>query len=505
MTQKYGDEKVIAPGTVIISAGAEVSDIRKIVSPVLVNDKNSYIYYIDFSFDTMKLGGSAFAQALNKLGDEVPTVKDSEYFADAFNAVQEAIEKNLILAGHDISAGGMITALLEMCFANVEGGLQVNLDKLSETDIVKILFAENPGILVQVKDKKAFEKLMEEAGVGFAVIAKPTDERHILVDKDGVEYHFGIDYMRDVWYESSYKLDVKQSGSVCAGNRFENYKMQPLEVKYNKNFTGKLSSYGLSADRKTPSGIKAAVIREKGTQCERETAYALYLAGFDVKDVHMTDLASGRETLEDVNFIVFCGGFSNSDVLGSAKGWAGGFFYNEKAKKALENFYARPDTMSMGICNGCQLMAELGLVYPEHEKKHKMLHNDSHKFESNFVTLEIPKNNSIMFGSLSGSKIGVWVAHGEGKFSFPYEEKEYHIVAKYNYDGYPANPNGSPWSVAGVCSKDGRHLAMMPHPERALFPWQCGYYPNDRKNNDEVTPWIEGFVNAYKWIEGNKK
>ena len=231
----------------------------------------------------------------------------------------------------------------------------------------------------------------------------------------------------------------------------------------------------------------------------------MYLAGFDVKDVHMTDLASGRETLEDVNFIVFCGGFSNSDVLGSAKGWAGGFFYNEKAKKALENFYARPDTMSMGICNGCQLMAELGLVYPEHEQKHKMLHNDSHKFESNFVTLEIPKNDSIMFGSLSGSKIGVWVAHGEGKFSFPYEEKEYHIVAKYNYEGYPANPNGSPWSVAGVCSKDGRHLAMMPHPERAIFPWQCGYYPNDRKHNDEVTPWIEGFVNARKWIEENKK
>lgn len=213
----------------------------------------------------------------------------------------------------------MITALLEMCFANVEGGLEVNLDKLSEQDIVKILFAENPGILVQVKDKKAFEKLMEEAGVGFAIIAKPTSERHILVSKEGVQYHFGIDYMRDVWYESSYKLDIKQSGSVCAGNRFENYKMQPLEFKYPKSFTGKLSSYGLTADRKGKSGIRAAVIREKGCQCERETSYALYLAGFDVKDVHMTDLASGRETLEDVNMIVFCGGFSNSDVLGSAK------------------------------------------------------------------------------------------------------------------------------------------------------------------------------------------
>ena len=503
MTQKYGDEKVLSPGTVIISAGGEVSNVKKIVSPVLVHDKNTYLYYIDFSFDSLKLGGSALAQTLNKLGNEVPTVTDAEYFRDTFNSVQELIEKGLILAGHDISAGGMITALLEMCFANVEGGLEVNLDGISENDIVKILFSENPGILIQVKDKKEVEKLLEENGVGFARIAKPTDERHILVSKEGIQYHFGIDYMRDVWYESSYKLDVKQSGATCAGNRFENYKMQPIQYKFNKNFTGKLSSFEISADRRTPSGIKAAIIREKGTNGEREMAYALYLAGFDVKDVHMTDLASGRETLEDISFVVFCGGFSNSDVLGSAKGWAGGFLYNEKAKKALDNFYARKDTMSLGICNGCQLMAELELLYPEHAIKHKMVHNDSHKFESGFVGLEIPKNNSIMLGSLSGTKLGVWVAHGEGKFSFPYDEKEYNVIAKYNYDGYPANPNGSPYSVAGVCSKDGRHLAMMPHPERAIFPWQCGYYPNDRKSNDQVTPWMEAFVNARKCIESH--
>ncbi|MDH6311458.1 phosphoribosylformylglycinamidine synthase [Parabacteroides sp. PFB2-10] len=500
MTQKYGQEKVISPGTVIISAAGEVSDVKKIVSPVLAKENNTTVYYIDFSFDTLKLGGSAFAQVLNRIGDEVPTVKDSEYFADAFNAVQEAIENGLILAGHDISAGGMITALLEMCFANVEGGLEVDLNRVAEEDLMKILFAENPGILVQVKDKKAFEQLMSERGVGFAAIAKPTAERHILVAKNGVEYHFGIDYMRDVWYQSSYQLDRKQSGSLCAGNRFENYKMQPLEFKYNKHFTGRLADLGLSADRKERSGVKAAVIREKGSQCERETAYALYLAGFDVKDVHMTDLASGRETLEDVNMIIFVGGFSNSDVLGSAKGWAGGFLYNERAKKAIDNYYARKDTLSMGICNGCQLMAELEVLYPEHEVKHKMVFNDSHKFESNFVTLEIPKNNSVMFGSLSGSKIGAWVAHGEGKFAFPYEEKQYNVVAKYNYEGYPANPNGSPWSVAGVASADGRHLSIMPHPERAVFPWQCGYYPADRQA-DEVTPWMEAFVNARKWIE----
>ncbi|MGL5547967.1 MAG: phosphoribosylformylglycinamidine synthase, partial [Tannerellaceae bacterium] len=504
MTQKYGDDKVYSPGTVIISAAGEVSDVKKIVSPVLVNDASTALYYIDFSFDALKLGGSAFAQSLNKIGDDVPTVTDYEYFRDTFNTVQQLIEDGYILAGHDISAGGMITAMLEMCFANVEGGLEVNLDKLGEEDIIKILFAENPGILVQVKDKKAVEKILEENGIGFARIAKPTSERHVLVSKNGAEYQFGIDYMRDVWYSSSYKLDIKQSGSVCAGDRFENYKVQPIEYKFNKDFKGTLASFGISADRRENSGVKAAIIREKGTNGEREMAYAMYLAGFDVKDVHMTDLATGRETLEDVNLIVFCGGFSNSDVLGSAKGWAGGFLFNPKAKEALDKFYARPDTLSLGICNGCQLMAELELLYPEHEVKHKMVHNNSHKFESNFVSLEIPKNHSIMLGSLSGTKLGVWVAHGEGKFNLPYEEKEYHVIAKYAYDGYPANPNGSPHAIAGLCSKDGRHLAMMPHPERAIFPWQCGFYPNDRRNNDEVTPWIEAFVNARKWVESQK-
>jgi len=233
-------------------------------------------------------------------------------------------------------------------------------------------------------------------------------------------------------------------------------------------------------------------------------AYSLYLAGFDVKDVHMTDLISGRETLDDINMIVYCGGFSNSDVLGSAKGWAGGFLWNEKAKAALDRFYNRPDTLSLGICNGCQLMVELGLLTPDHEQKPKMRHNDSHKFESQFIGLTIPENNSVMFGSLSGSKLGIWVAHGEGKFELPYAKERYNIVAQYTYDAYPANPNGSPYGIAGIASADGRHLAMMPHLERAIFPWQCGHYPADRKT-DEITPWIEAFVNARKWVEQHTK
>lgn len=504
MTQKYGDEKVYSPGTVIISAGAEVEDIRKIVSPVLVNKKGSYLYHIDFSFDSLKLGGSALALSLNRLGDEVPTVADPSYFADAFEAVQELIKSNLVLAGHDISAGGMLTALLEMCFPNTNGGLKVNLNAIAEESLVKILFSENPGVVIQVEDKNAVEKLLQDAGVGFAQIATLTDDRELVIEKAGKTVCLDIDKMRDLWFKSSYLLDRKQSGETCAKERFENYKKQPLQVKFNANFQGKLSQFGLSADRNGMSGIKAAIIREKGTNGEREMAYSLWLAGFDVKDVHMTDLTTGRETLEDVNMIVFCGGFSNSDVLGSAKGWAGGFRYSEKAKETLAKFYARKDTLSLGICNGCQLMAELELLYPEHELKHKMLHNNSHKFESSFVGLHIPENNSVMFGSLSGSKLGIWVAHGEGKFDFPYAEDAYNVIAKYEYEGYPANPNGSMYNVAGVCSKDGRHLAMMPHLERAIFPWQWAYYPEDRKANDEITPWLEAFVNARKWIENCK-
>ena len=515
LSQQYPNgEKIISPGTVIVSAGGEVSDIRKVVSPVVVNDKHTTLYHIDFSFDDLRLGGSAFAQSRGFVGSDVPTVKNPEYFRDAFNAVQELINKGLILAGHDISAGGLITCLLEMCFANTEGGLEISVDKFKHTDLVKILFAENPAIVVQVrnKDKKEFKEILDEAGIGYVKIGQPAEERHILVEHDGQTYQFGIDYLRDVWYETSYLLDTKQSFNGCARQRYENYKEQPLEYNIvhtvandgDKPFDGTFAQQGINANRREASGIRAAIIREKGTNGEREMAYALYLAGFDVKDVMMTDLVSGRETLDDVNMIVFCGGFSNSDVLGSAKGWAGAFLFNPKAKEALDRFYAREDTLSLGVCNGCQLMVELNLINPEHKERAHMLHNDSHKFESAFVGVTVPTNRSVMFGSLSGDKLGIWVAHGEGKFSLPLPEDDYNVVLKYSYDSYPGNPNGSDYSVAGICSADGRHLAMMPHLERAFYPWQCAYYPADRRT-EEVTPWIEAFVNARRWVEAHKK
>ncbi|WP_075601640.1 phosphoribosylformylglycinamidine synthase [Saccharicrinis aurantiacus] len=504
MTQKYKDgEQVISPGTVIISAAAEVSEVRQIVEPVLKKDVDTKLIYIDLSFDALKLGGSSFAQVVNKLGAEAPTVADNQYFLTGLETLQSLIKDDLILAGHDISAGGMVTAMLEMCFANKSHGLNIDLSAIEEQDLVKVLFAENPGVLIQVKDEAKVTALLTEKELAFQVIGSPVEARTLSITKSGETMSFDIDEMRDTWYKTSYLLDRKQSGEAQAKARFENYKQQPLQYKFNADFAGTLAAYGLEAKRNGMSGVKAAIIREKGVNGDREMAYSMYLAGFDVKDVHMTDLITGRETLEDVNFIVFVGGFSNSDVLGSAKGWAGAFLYNQKAKAALDAFYARPDTLSLGICNGCQLMVELGLVYPNHDVKPTMEHNDSHKFESNYVNMNIQDNNSVMLKTLAGNTLGVWIAHGEGKFNMPKAEAEYNIAGKYAYDAYPANPNGSDFSTAAIVSNDGRHLAMMPHLERAIFPWQCAHYPEDRKA-DEVTPWIEAFVNARKWVEANK-
>ena len=499
MTQKYGDQVVLSPGTVIISASGEVNDINKIIEPVIVNDPYTSLLYIDFSRDTLKLGGSSFGQIVNRLGDEVPTVKDPSYFAEAFNAIQNLINKGKILSGHDISAGGMITTLLEMCFSNSSGGITVNLSALEIADTVRLLFSQNPGIIIQVKDEDSVADILLEHGISYFSIGHPVNDRTLYINNQKESFTLNIDQLRDKWFTTSYLLDRKQCGDELALERFRNYAKHELNISY-EGFRGSLKSLGLSPDRRKKSGTSAAIIREKGVNGDREMAYALWLAGFDVKDVHMTDLISGRETLEEISMIVFVGGFSNSDVLGSAKGWAGAFRYNEKARMALDNFYSRTDTLSLGVCNGCQLMAELGLIYPDHKVMPKLLHNKSNKFDSGFVGVKITDNKSVMLGSMSGMELGIWVAHGEGRFSLPYPENKYKTVLKFSRHTYPANPNGSDFDIAGLCSDDGRHLVMMPHLERSFFPWQCGYYPAGRKR-DEVTPWIQAFVNARKWIE----
>lgn len=500
MAQKYPDgKKVLAPGSVIISAVGEVSNVSQVVTPNLKKSTSSQLIYIPFSNGQFDLGGSSFGQVINSLGGNTPDTTP-EIVVNAFNVVQQLIQDNLILAGHDVASGGLVTTLLEMTFPNKEGGANINFDGFKETDIIKILFAENPAVVLQVFDLERVSAVLKEHQTEYTLLGSATNTRNIKLSKDDWQLELSIDDMRDIWFKTSHLLDREQTKPELADKRFANFKEQPLAYQFPATYTGKFSDYGIDIKRRNASGIKAAIIREKGVNGDREMAYSLYLAGFDVKDVHMTDLVSGREDLSDVNMIVFVGGFSNSDVLGSAKGWAGSFIYNEKAKAALDNFYNREDTLSLGVCNGCQVMMELGLIYPELGDNHpRMHHNISGKFESAFVNVDVLKSNSVMFGSLADSRLGIWLAHGEGQFVLPGKPEDYNIPVKYSYEAFPGNPNGSSFATAAVASKDGRHVAIMPHLERSIFPWNWAH--NEAIKDHEVSPWIEPFVNAKNWIK----
>ena len=496
MKQKYPDGEVISPGTVIISAAGNCNEITKVVEPVLQVDGGN-IYYINISQDDFKLGGSSFNQTLNTIGNEAPDVKNTAFVKETFNTIQNLIQKDAITAGHDIASGGLITTLLEMCFADVNLGANFDISSLNEEDTIKVLFAENSGIVFQAD--ASVEAILSAQNIEFFTIGTANNSGIVSIKNKEDFISLEVSEMRDVWYKTSFLLDQKQTANNLAQERFDNYKKQPLTYQFPTNFSGKLPKNTNTSKTSRP---KAAIIREKGSNSEREMANAMYLAGFDVKDVHMTDLISGRETLEDIQFIGAVGGFSNSDVLGSAKGWAGAFLYNAKAKKALKNFFKREDTLSVGICNGAQLWMELDLINPEHKVHGKLIHNDSQKHESSFTSVKIQENNSIMLSSLAGTELGVWISHGEGKFNLPEEEKNYNIVAKYGYEGYPNNPNGSDYNTAMLCDPSGRHLVTMPHIERSIFQWNWANYPAGRK--DEVSPWINAFINAKKWIENKK-
>jgi len=494
MKQKYPNDEVIAPGTVIISAAGNCSNISNVVEPVLQRNGGN-IYYINLSQDSFKLGGSSFYQTQNKIGTETPTIKDAAFFKKAFNTLQDLIKERKIKAGHDIGSGGLITTLLEISFAEMGLGATYDLSVLGENDTVKTLFNENIGVVFQADAE--VEAIFKANGITIFKIGNVTEGDIVSISNFSDSFNFSITETRKTWFETSYLLDQKQTKNGKAKERFENFDKQALQFTFPAQFDGKLPVI--------PAGArpKAAIIREKGSNSEREMANAMFLAGFDVKDVHMTDLISGRENLEDIQFIGAVGGFSNSDVLGSAKGWAGAFLYNEKANSALKNFFKRKDTLSVGICNGCQLMMELELINPDHEVHGKMKHNDSNKHESGFTSVKIQKNNSVMLSTLEGATLGVWISHGEGKFNLPMPENAYNIVAKYGYEGYPANPNGSDYNTAMICDTTGRHLVMMPHIERSTFPWNWANYPDSRQK-DAVSPWLEAFVNARKWIDNKK-
>ena len=487
MKQKYSDKEVLAPGTVIISASAHCSDIKSVVRPMARLNKGK-LYYIPMSDQNCQLGGTAYAQLKNCVGNQAADVSDAALFKVNFDAIQELVKKREIYAGHDIGSGGLITTLLEMCFAENKIGLSIDLSSFDP----QIIYAENPAVVIQINAERA--QHLKSKGISIFEIGEVNESDIVKIQLGSNRFDFHIPTYRKHWMKTSYLMDNHQTVPAKAKERFESIEKTPLTFSFPSPFDGKLPNVN-QAQR-----IKAAIIREKGSNSEREMAYMMHLAGFEVKDIHMTDLMSGQEDLQDVQLIVAVGGFSNSDVLGSAKGWAGTFTYNALAKKAITDFFQRRDTLSLGVCNGCQLFVELGLLHPTHKEKPKMKHNDSGKFECVFSTIDIQSNNTVLFQGLSGTRLGIWSAHGEGRFTLSLEESNYQIVGKYSYDQYPANPNGSDYGTAILSSDNGRHVVMMPHLERSIFPWNWAHYPDDRKE-DIISPWVKAFVDANKWFQ----
>jgi phosphoribosylformylglycinamidine synthase len=501
MTMNYPDgSKVKAPGTVIITAVGETDDFRKRVTPELKPVKSKLIYVPLHGGTEYNLGGSSYAQTLAALGDRSPNVRSTKLFADTFGLVQTLLREKALLAGHDVSSGGLITTLAEMSIVGDVGcKLSLKTPKSSE-----MLFSEEPGVVIQVLDEKAEEILNRIKNINpGAEILGEVDSKEFKLETSEFTFTESVSKLRDVWFEPSFLLDSKQCGVEFATSRAKTISTRGLNYKFPANFSGSAGKDGIQLIRTEKSGIKAAVIRDKGTNGDRELAFALYSAGFDVVDVTMSDLVEGREDLSSVKLVGFPGGFSNSDVLGSGKGWAGSFRYNEKALNAITNFTKRPDTLLLGICNGCQLVAALELMYPEHDQKIKLKHNSSKKFESSFLSVKVEETPSIFLKPLIGSELGIWVAHGEGHFELPEGEAAYNIALKYSKSTYPENPNGSPFNAAGISSKDGRTLIMMPHLERSIFPWNWGYYPSER-NEDEISPWLLSFRAAFDWCKGQK-
>jgi phosphoribosylformylglycinamidine synthase len=518
-------EIVKSPGTLVMSAYCTVPDIRKVITPDIKKPGESRLIFIDLSDGKKRLGGSALAQCYGQIGDECPDVGNVEDLEQLFLAIRQMIDENLILSGHDVSDGGVITTLLEMAFAGNCGlDVGVYMDELERKNPVDFLFAEEAGVVIEILPDKEerINRILADHGLSgfwYRIAASKVEKRIIVRDvvNQRVKVYLDEDMrvLRDIWEETSYRLQVEQK-NLCAKEEKSNIRERP-GLRYVIKFDCVQTAPEIMALAEKP---RVAIIREEGSNGDREMTSAFYQAGFECWDVTMTDLLEGRMTLEGFRGIVFVGGFSYADVLDSAKGWAGVIRFNEKLRAMFDEFRNRPDTFSLGVCNGCQLMALLGWV-PfrglKDSEQPRFIKNKSGRFESRFSLVEIRKSPAIMLKGMEGSRLGVWVAHGEGRIYFPdmfwYDEVMADNLAPIRFiddfgfatTDYPFNPNGSVNGVTALCSPDGRHLAMMPHPERAFIKWQWAYAPEGWKDDDDQTsPWLWMFQNARIWCEETK-
>jgi len=533
--KKSGEtETVKSPGALVISAYATCPDITKVMTPDIQQPGLSRLLFIDLAHGKNRLGGSALAQVFNQVGSEPPDVDDPELLKRAFNAVQTLIDRNLILSGHDRSDGGLITTLLEMAFAG-NCGLEIEIasgvgPESTRTEgqgagdsnqaLTAALFSEELGLVMEYlpDDESEIMSLLEASSVPYQVIGRTLQEKRIKFD---VRTHDAellpvlnedMRVLRDTWEETSHHLERFQTDLQCAEEERKN-NFDRTGPSYTLGFTPEQTSAGLLEAGDKP---KVAIIREEGSNSDREMTSAFYQAGFEPWDITMSDFLNKEITLSEFRGVAFVGGFSYADVLDSAKGWAGVIRHNKGIWEEFERFYHREDTFSLGVCNGCQLMALLGWVPYRGIRdtaQPRFVHNASGRFESRFSSVKILPGPSIMLSGMEGSVLGIWVAHGEGRMHFPDKgvldrvEDENLAPVRYVDDAnavtmkYPYNPNGSENGIAGLCSADGRHLAVMPHPERTFLKWQWPWMPGDWRHNLTASPWLKMFQNARSWCD----
>jgi phosphoribosylformylglycinamidine synthase len=504
MTMKYADgQSIRAPGTVIVSAAGACDALNDVVTPDLKTLNGSILLHVDFSGQKENpLGATSFAQSLGQLGKDCAQTPDSSTFINAFAFIQELLREKKILAGHDVSSGGLLGAVAEMSFAG-DIGVSLSIDGTSDS-IIKTLFTEKPGVVIQVEPALADEiaQRAQDKGLSCKKIADVGGTQFRLHAAE-LGFSTSVAELRRVWFKPSFLLDRKQTKEELAKERYERFDAHPLKYQFPDDFNGAIAAHSLNFEQRPQSGVRAAILREKGTNGDREMAFALHTAGMLTKDITMSDLIQGRETLDDVDVLVFPGGFSNSDVLGAARGWAGAFKYNDSARNALARFSERQDTLMLGVCNGCQLMVALDLLTPDQPSgKIRMNHNESGKFESCFVGVRVQETNNVFLKPLVGSELGIWVAHGEGRFSLDNSSDAYSVPLTFSSADYPANPNGSDLNAAAISSIDGRRLAIMPHLERSMFSWN---WPHRGDKEFEVSPWILAFTAARDWVLDAKK
>ncbi|XP_043076261.1 phosphoribosylformylglycinamidine synthase [Puntigrus tetrazona] len=518
MAARVSGETVKAPGSLVISVYAVCPDITATVTPDLDNPGGKgVLLYVPVSSGKYRLGGSALAQCYGQLGDSSPDLDQPDKLSACFNTTQILIQDRLLTAGHDVSDGGLISCLLEMAFAG-NCGMDVDLP-LEGVDVMEALFSEELGLVLEVCESNALTacKRYTDAGLLCHRIGRTSGfgpDARVRVSLCGQEVlNERLPTLRAIWESTSFQLERLQANPLCVQEEEEGLAsrtQQYLKLTFDPSQTPIIKE--LSSGKPC-----AAVVREEGSNGDREMSASLFMAGFEVWDVTMQDLCSGSMTLDPFRAVVFVGGFSYADVLGSAKGWAATVTFNPKAREEFERFRNRDDTLSLGVCNGCQLMALLGWVGERGDggSDVTLTHNKSGRFESRFVSVGILPSPAIMLKGMEGSSLGVWVAHGEGLMQFRSPEAQKKLISaslaplRYVDDSgtpteiYPMNPNGSAQGVAGICSADGRHLAMMPHPERAVLGWQWAWAPQHLRGSLEASPWLSMFRNAAVWCQNS--